>query len=238
MPVNSDSIWHRTYARTSPHRPVTLYRPPLPLLSPPNHSDIYGKNKSPSSMPFTSIDDEEYLRFEIVTHDGGVFSHAYSIENILHDDATVYCSSKAGNVNILLRFNDPHHTDTTCVLTSFIIKAPAYGFTAPCTEGLLFISHEPISEQDTAQYDDYTIEDYDELQDTVEDQESMLRPAAYFSLEAPNGYFSRTQLNHRSARYVLVKLLRSDGNSNNIDVQYIGFMGYTGARSFPNGPFR
>jgi hypothetical protein len=36
----------------------------------------------------------------------------------------------------------------------------------------------------------------------------------------------------RSTRYVLIKLLRADHESENMDVQYIGFVGYTGARAF------
>lgn len=39
---------------------------------------------------------------------------------------------------------------------------------------------------------------------------------------------------YRSAKYVLVKLIRSELEVDNIDIQYLGFVGYSGARSFAN----
>ncbi|KAI8971080.1 hypothetical protein BDB01DRAFT_812671 [Pilobolus umbonatus] len=39
----------------------------------------------------------------------------------------------------------------------------------------------------------------------------------------------------RSGKYVLIKLLRSRYDSGNIDLQYIGILGHSGARSFGKG---
>lgn len=38
-----------------------------------------------------------------------------------------------------------------------------------------------------------------------------------------------------SGRYVMLKLLRSENEADNIDLQYVGLMGYFGARSFAIG---
>ncbi|KAL1923973.1 uncharacterized protein VTP21DRAFT_7008 [Calcarisporiella thermophila] len=186
------------------------------------------------------VEDEYMLNFKVVYTDGGDYSPAYSVENVLKDDNNVYCSSKSGNINILFRFSDsqPGSSSTSCVLTELVVKAPTQGFTAPCKEGMLFISHDLIPLQATLKYDNFTQRDYDDLITKSQGLASApdeLLPAAFFHLEASSNYCTRVPLKHRSAKYLLVKLLRSEKCSENVDVQYIGMRGYTGARSFPLG---
>jgi len=75
------------------------------------------------------------------------------------------CSSRrSANINICLRLAEPHQT---CVLTQFKAKSPTTGFTAPCKEGLIFVSHEPIALEKTTFFDDMTRERYDEYMENL-----------------------------------------------------------------------
>jgi hypothetical protein len=69
------------------------------------------------------------LNMEIVSCDGGIFtdpSGNYSAENVLKNDASVYCT-KANRCNLVLR----HQGGTVFCLKELIIKAPHSGYTAP-----------------------------------------------------------------------------------------------------------
>jgi len=72
------------------------------------------------------------LKMEIVSCDGGIFQdHSgnyanYSAENVLKNDASVYCT-KSNRCNLVLR----HQGATVFSLKELIIKAPHSGYTAP-----------------------------------------------------------------------------------------------------------
>ncbi|CAG8664973.1 10040_t:CDS:2, partial [Paraglomus occultum] len=163
----------------------------------------------------------------------------YSIENILRQDNSVYCSSKSTNINIRLKFNDRHRSvsEATFILTRIIVKAPQQGYTAPCKEGLIFVSHEPISVEATERYDDFTEAKYKELLASGDGYIDDSWPAAYFCIDSSKSLFEQAITPNRSGKFVLVKLLRADGDANNIDLQYLGLIGATGPRSFDAGSF-
>lgn len=127
-------------------------------------------------------------------------------------------------------------------------------FTAPCKDGLIFISQEEIDISGTCLlfiskncalinflfiiatriFDNFTREQYDAyITEKMKKNGGMLDdtdPVAMFTLK--NDRLSVIDLNNRAGKYVLIKLLRADVDSDNIDLQYIGFIGYSGARSF------
>ncbi|KAF9901019.1 hypothetical protein EC991_006609 [Linnemannia zychae] len=172
------------------------------------------------------------LKFDMYYADGGEFNAAHSVENVLKNDSS------------------PHQS---FVLTQFKAKAPTTGFTAPCKEGLIFISHEPIQLEKTACFDNMTREMYNDYMDTVQNQTGYgqmyrrhgaetdaLIPAAFFQLGGPDETCTVDFSPNRSGRYVLIKLLRSRCTNSlqrpeNIDLQYLGLIGFTGARSFASG---
>lgn len=39
-------------------------------------------------------------------------------------------------------------------------------------------------------------------------------------------------LHHRASKYVLIKLIRAENESENIDLQHVALIGYCGARAF------
>ncbi|KAI1314926.1 hypothetical protein EDD11_001563 [Mortierella claussenii] len=195
-------------------------------------------------------DDIWPMKFDMYYADGGEFNAAHSVENVLRNDTSVYCSRRSTNVNIGLKLAQPHQT---FVLTQFKAKAPTTGYTAPCKEGLIFVSHEPISVEKTAIFDDMTREQYDQYMANVQEGtglQELLKihgasadavvPAAFFQLEKADETCIVDLTPNRSGRYVLIKLLRSKCTNalqrpENIDLQYLGLIGFTGPRSFSSG---
>ncbi|KAF9312277.1 hypothetical protein BG003_006447 [Podila horticola] len=190
------------------------------------------------------------LKFDMYYADGGEFNAAHSVENVLKNDTSVYCSRRSTNINICLKLAE---SNQSFVLTQFKAKAPTTGFTAPCKEGLIFISHQPIPLETTAYFDNMTRQDYDEYMKFIKDgprfgkmleqhgpaADAMI-PAAFFQLDGAQDTCTLDFTPNRSGRYVLIKLLRSRCTNSlqrpeNIDLQYLGLIGFTGARSFASG---
>ncbi|KAG0366501.1 hypothetical protein BGX24_003660, partial [Mortierella sp. AD032] len=213
-------------------------------------TDARGCGEANSAASLEAQEDVWPLRFDMYYADGGEFNAAHSVENVLKNDSSVYCSRRSTNINICLKLSQPQQT---FVLTQFKAKAPTTGFTAPCKEGLIFISHEPIQLEKTAFFDNMTRQMYEEYMATVKSQTGYgqmyqnhgadtdaLIPAAFFQLGGPDETCTVDFTPNRSGRYVLIKLLRSRCTNSlqrpeNIDLQYLGLIGFTGARSFASG---
>ncbi|KAL2156397.1 hypothetical protein VTH82DRAFT_1142 [Thermothelomyces myriococcoides] len=77
------------------------------------------------------------LTMEIVSCDGGLYSdeHSYAPENILKNDASVYCT-KSNRCNIVLK----HQGGTVFSLQELVIRAPGSKFSCPVREGMIFVS--------------------------------------------------------------------------------------------------
>ncbi|KAF9282532.1 hypothetical protein BGZ68_005892 [Mortierella alpina] len=190
------------------------------------------------------------LKFDMYYADGGEFNAAHAVENVLKNDSSVYCSRRPANINICLKLAEPHQT---FVLTRFSAKAPTNGFTAPCKEGLIFVSHNPIPLEKTAFFNNMTREDYEKYVDDINQGSKLnellqqhgtgadaLIPAAFFQIKEDDKTCVLDFSPNRSGRYVLIKLLRSRCENGlqrpeNIDLQYLGLIGFTGARSFASG---
>ncbi|KAF9363471.1 hypothetical protein BGX34_004087 [Mortierella sp. NVP85] len=240
-------------SRQGPIIATTTVPTPLPV-----HNEIYRRNargyegcgERSLAIGIEARGDVWPLNFEMYYADGGEFNSAHSVENVLKNDSSVYCSRRSANINICLKLAEPHQT---CVLTQFKAKSPTTGFTAPCKEGLIFVSHEPIALEKTTFFDDMTRERYDEYMENLyrgQGFEQLLRrhgadadalvPAGFFQMDGPDETSILNLIPNRSCRYVLIKLLRSRCTNSlqrpeNIDLQYLGMIGYTGARSFASG---
>ncbi|KAG2237023.1 hypothetical protein INT48_001790 [Thamnidium elegans] len=171
------------------------------------------------------------LDFDVVSDDGGQYGAMYGIENILSNDGSVYCSGRKGVVNILSQYcgfvESGLISDTSCSISKMVIKAPQHGFTAPCKEGLIFVTHKKINVFETTYFDNFTKEQYDNYV-----QEKQSHNGRLDVTDPVACIFLFKSLNFRSGKFVLIKLLRADQESDNIDMQYIGFIGHAGARSF------
>ncbi len=87
--------------------------------------------------------------------------------------------------------------------------------------------------QDTRAFDLFTKENYDKYSEMNRNNLDDTDPVAWFN--ATEDRLSVINMKERSGQYVLVKLLRSDIESENMDLQYIGFVGYSGSRCFAQG---
>ncbi|CDH48383.1 predicted protein [Lichtheimia corymbifera JMRC:FSU:9682] len=198
------------------------------------------------------------LDFCVVMEDGGRYSSYYSVENILRNDDSVYCSGRSGTINILLQYcgspyTNPIFRDKSCVISRIIIKSPQHGFTAPCNanlpkkvipaklyahikeigkEGMFFVSHAPIDVDATSKFDHFTRRDYQEYVDKKGGQEMLddSDPVAWFCIS--DNRQDVIELNDRASKYVLIKLIRAENESENIDLQHVALIGYCGARAF------
>ncbi|KAG0250707.1 hypothetical protein DFQ27_009237 [Actinomortierella ambigua] len=263
--ANGDSAMDQPYrysgTELSRHGPAAY---PMGLVSPPStllyeydyeYDDEHIPNQyyndvitSSSMTTFAtnacdSHDTESFSRplaFEVVYADGGDFNESHSVKNVLKNDSSVYCSRRSSNINICLKLTE---ADQPFVLTGFKARAPTSGFTAPCKEGLIFVSHEPIPLERASAFDNMTKERYDEYMRCMAQGggiETMLEkhganfvdsflPAAFFQLESPQESCAIEFNPTRSGRYVLIKLLRARGVATecpeNIDVQYLGLYG-------------
>ncbi|CAO3655532.1 unnamed protein product [Mucor fragilis] len=174
------------------------------------------------------------LEFGVVSEDGGQYSSTYSVHNILKNDGTVYCSERCGTINILLRYRgwegNKHQRSRYCVLSHIVIKSPTHGYTAPCKEGMIFMSHKPIDIESTRAFDLFTKDNFEKYIHLNKDNVDDTDPIAWFS--ASDQRQCVVDMQEKSGKYVLIKLLRADYESENMDLQYIGFVGYTGSRCF------
>ncbi|KAK4513521.1 uncharacterized protein ATC70_005523 [Mucor velutinosus] len=184
--------------------------------------------KAPSNTSYVA------LEFGVVSEDGGQYSSTYSIHNILKNDGTVYCSERCGTINILLRYRGwegmKNQRSKYCVLSHIVIKSPTHGYTAPCKEGMIFMSHKPIDIESTRAFDLFTKDNFERYTHMNHDNLDDTDPIAWFS--ASDQRQCVVDMQEKSGRYVLIKLLRADYESENMDLQYIGFVGYTGSRCF------
>jgi len=89
----------------------------------------------------------------------------------------------------------------------------------------------------TAKFNGFTKQKYNQyIEERVKSQTlSEDDPACYFELNDPqySGAFKLTV--PRYGKYVLVKLLRSRNQGENVDVQFIGFKGFTRQQQFADG---
>ncbi|KFH71366.1 hypothetical protein MVEG_01665 [Podila verticillata NRRL 6337] len=216
----------------------------------PSGSNGRGCGESYSVANIEAMGDVWPLKFDMYYADGGEFNAAHSVENVLKNDTSVYCSRRSTNINICLKLAEPNQS---FVLTQFKAKAPTTGFTAPCKEGLIFISHQPIPLETTAYFDNMTRQGYDEYMKFIKDRSRFGRmleqhgpaadamvPAAFFQMDGAEDTCTLDFTPNRSGRFVLIKLLRSRCTNSlqrpeNIDLQYLGLIGFTGARSFASG---
>ncbi|KAI8062323.1 uncharacterized protein B0P05DRAFT_590505 [Gilbertella persicaria] len=169
------------------------------------------------------------LEFEIVYQDGGQLSANYNIQNVLRNDQSVYCSQPCSAVNILLRYRgwkeSKHQHNRPCFLSHIIIQSPLREFTSPHQQGMVFVSHKPIDIEMTRPFDLFTQDNFTRYTQNNAHLTSA-DPVAWFTASSQN--LSVIDMKERSAKYVLIKLLGSD----NLDLQYIGFVGYMGSRCF------
>ncbi|KAL0481614.1 hypothetical protein AKO1_012490 [Acrasis kona] len=171
----------------------------------------------------------KWLQFKLVSSDGGQCED-YKCENLLESDASVYCTQKKDNTNIVIQISEANYF----VLTHILIKAPETGYTNPVGTGLIFVFDHPPDVDSTSCFDDMTANKYRQfMRNKINSNNGLseLDPALFFDLH--DGWYTLQKLPiPRFGRYILIKLIRSRNLGDNIDVQYIGFKGFIGSHTF------
>lgn len=89
---------------------------------------------------------------------------------------------------------------------------------------------EPSFSLGTRAFDLFTKDNFEKYTHLNQDNLDDTDPIAWFS--ASDQRQCVVDMQEKSGKYVLIKLLRADHESENMDLQYIGFVGYTGSRCF------
>eukprot|EP00041_Stephanoeca_diplocostata_P029081 m.849029 g.849029 ORF g.849029 m.849029 type:complete len:254 (-) comp23490_c2_seq26:3288-4049(-) len=184
----------------------------------------------------------DLLEVSIIDSDGGEYGSSYKVGNLLQADNSVYCSCKRSNITVIFE----HNASALFVLTHFVLRAPPKGnFTAPIADAVLFVSQTPLTIKGLQEYDDYTRAEYDSLlqeKNILGKSLSEDEPAGFLSIDNTTGRtIVHTLSVPRTGRYIGVKFLRStaEASSNaNIDVEYVGFKGFTEVKGFAEGTIR
>ncbi|KAK7745632.1 hypothetical protein SLS62_009740 [Diatrype stigma] len=142
------ALWDFTNASPDPYSELSFPSPPLQTQGNAEESRRIKRRKLDSDRLSTGFNGFRYgkygqiepgqLTMEIVSCDGGIFAddgQKHAAENILKPDASVYCTS-GPTCNIVLR----HQGATAFTLKKLVIKAPKANYTAPVSEGMVFVS--------------------------------------------------------------------------------------------------
>eukprot|EP00038_Savillea_parva_P007741 m.172269 g.172269 ORF g.172269 m.172269 type:complete len:283 (+) comp13495_c0_seq1:82-930(+) len=181
------------------------------------------------------------LSLSVAASDGGEYSREYRLENMLEQNTATYCSAKSSNIVVILE----HASAASFVVTHAVMRSPPRGsFTAPVQDAIVFISDRPMDVDDFVEYDDYALVNYNNLlarKAALGESLNEGEPAAFLSVaDADSDGTVTAKLSvPRTGRYIAIKFLRAVGpNNTNIDCEFIGFKGFTGARGFACGTLR
>lgn len=194
-------------------------------------SESYQSLPALSGEPWSG---EEALRFELLHSDGGEYSQEYECENLLKNDYSCYCSAteKREGINVIAKFKD----GDSCNLTHVEVRAPCEGYTSPLGQGMIFVSWDRPDVQATNKFNSMkSVAEFKQYVAFKQKNGGLAEddPVLFFDLK--DSFVVKSKLDvARSGRYVLIKLLRPRYGEN-IDVQYVGFHGWSGPRGFACG---
>lgn len=203
-----------------PYPNLSFPSPPLQVQEPVDENRRVKRRKLDADSLSTGFQGFRYGRYgqvesgpltmEIVSCDGGIYSddgQTYAAENILKNDATVYCT-KGPRCNIVLR----HQGSTVFTLKELVIKAPRTNYTSPVQEGMIFIS---MNQDDllsrTAQY---KIQ-YQPSRSSSRRVERENQPPAILSIRHGENGTTMTRAQVRARRLYNIGIEDENNNNNN-----------------------
>lgn len=71
---------------------------------------------------------ERRVSLTAVVSDGGAYSSMYDLANVVQNDDSVYCTTRAKNVNVLLSISQPKQP---LFVTHIVVRAPVGNYTSP-----------------------------------------------------------------------------------------------------------
>ena len=141
------ALWDFAHASPDPYSELSFPSPPLQTQNTSEEGRRAKRRKLDSDRLTSGFAGFRYgkygqvepgqLTMEIVSCDGGIYDEGqkHAAENILKNDASVYCTS-GPTCNIVLR----HQGATAFTLKELVIKAPRSNYTSPVSEGMVFVS--------------------------------------------------------------------------------------------------
>lgn len=214
--------------------------------------------RAPASTNFPPI--RNWFPYYIFECTGGQHSKEYKLQNVMDDDASVYCTRIQRNANIVLARRSIHSNCTSIPFTlkEIYIRSPKEGYTSPLANGFVFICTEktPISA-----FDSYNTIDINRMIDESRNNSSSSfvnrtnsrialpdtpRTLPVVPISVTSLLFFQMDKNLptfnykfpspiKGVKYIHIKMLNSFGNRENIDVQFIGIKADDDALTFPCG---
>eukprot|EP00940_MAST-03C_sp_MAST-3C-sp2_P000395 g395.t1 len=161
-------------------------------------------------------------------HDGGEYGddYRYNVESLLHDNDRTYCSTKAKNVNIILKESEGRPFEVQRV----VIRGPNDNFTSPIKDVLVLVSDEAPSSEVLQNLDNLHADDY---RDRKEAGDDVLSKSKFVVVPDTN---DSVVVHFPAATYgthILIKCIRChedgeeyDEDDSNIDIEYVGIYGF------------
>ncbi|KAI8093439.1 uncharacterized protein BX664DRAFT_329710 [Halteromyces radiatus] len=208
-------------------------------LDPVDLSALFGNTCDYSSLTKQHENSYDYLDFRLKLPKIHPTASPFSVENFIsyHHGAVYRIFDSQNTVDMALEYVGHKHC---CVVSQIILRSPQTGYSPPCRDGMVLISHHPFNEQDTRRLDHFTKADYERYQETNTDElydgsyggdDDQI--AAWFRITDDQPVI--VNLGERSGRYILIKFFPAEHESASLDLQYIAFLGYVGSRSFAKG---
>lgn len=203
------------------------------------YKDTSDRLAKASTFIFTKSPVPRKLDFQVTLCDGGQYGGEYSINNILLDDASMYCSQRPKNIGILLEHKASlRGNPIPYALKSMIIKIPLSGFSCPLKTGVIF-SLNPKAYDCSEIFKDLRAFDVCEDGNTIRFSKSApayVKSALYFHLNRNAACFCYSfEAPVFPCTHIFIKLLTSYGGGENIDFEYFGAYGFYSGQAFSAG---
>jgi len=164
--------------------------------------------------------------FEVVSYNGGAQEgreDLYGIKSafITTSPRPVHCTKEGSNFDLVLKCKN----EEGFTMTHFVIRGGS-NCTAPIKDGLMWVSDtEPVLAEYSSKYNNYTAEQFHQLQRTGNPQE----PIIFFTTEPPpvNEYQHEFR-EWVKGKYIHLKWLSCHMEGENIDIDYFAILGYEG----------
>jgi hypothetical protein len=173
------------------------------------------------------------MPLKILSTDGGAWSDMYNVQNILFYGGRCYCTAEGKNANVNVIFC--HESERLMWISSLMVVAPTYGYTAPIESGVVFVSHDVSVVESSHKFNNMTEEKWEELKKNYKNSFELQTagcPIAYFKCDPE----SRRVVVNLSfpfpvGRYVLLKMIKPSwpspnaSSAPNIDIEYFAVFG-------------
>eukprot|EP01114_Cavostelium_apophysatum_P005981 TRINITY_DN1716_c0_g1_i1.p1 TRINITY_DN1716_c0_g1~~TRINITY_DN1716_c0_g1_i1.p1 ORF type:complete len:1754 (-),score=458.67 TRINITY_DN1716_c0_g1_i1:2672-7933(-) len=170
--------------------------------------------------------------FRVVSYNGGAQANKeeqWGIKNLFNlKPKTLHCTAQGKNYDLVLEYVPKEGNDPYFSLTNLVIKGGTNA-SSPIKEGLVWISNDqPKIEEYASNYNDFTLQKFNQLKRTGSDQEPVLYFVTENSVDCDSYEYEKTFFPDRLVgRFLHFKWIRPT-QGNNMDFDYLALVGYPG----------